>query len=122
MTVQAEDEHKGRTTITVTIDVTDEDNERPERPDRPTVARSTLSSLFIRWTAPDNTGPAIDDYDVQYSEDGGSFRDWPHTGPGTSTTITGLTADTDYEVQVLARSPEGQSPWSEAVDIPVPLG
>ena len=76
---------------------------------------STLNSLSIRWTAPTNTGPAINDYDVQYS-DGGSFEDWPHTGPGTSTTITGLEADTPYEVQVLARSDEGESLWSESVD------
>ena len=115
VTVEASDEPGGRTTIGVTIDITDDDNERPERPDRPTVTASTLNSLSIRWTAPTNTGPAINDYDVQYS-DGGSFEDWPHTGPGTSTTITSLTGDTPYHVQVLARSDEGQSPWSESVE------
>ena len=113
---QAEDEHNGRTTVTVTIDVTDDDNERPERPDKPTVTASTSSSLSIRWTAPDNPGPAINDYDVQYSEDSGAFEDWSHTGPGTGTTITGLTANTLYQVQVLARSDEGESPWSESVE------
>ncbi len=101
----------------MTIDVTDDDNERPETPDKPTVTASTLNSLSIRWTAPANTGPDINDYDVQYSEDGGAFTEWPHTGPGTTTTITGLKANTPYAVQVLARSDEGASPWSESVDV-----
>ncbi len=115
VTVEAEDEQGGRTTVTVTIELTDDDNERPDRPDKPTVTASTLNSLSIRWTAPANTGPAINDYDVQYS-DGGAFDDWPHTGPGTTATLTGLSADTPYEVQVLARSDEGESLWSESVD------
>ena len=115
--VEAADDQGGRATITVTIDITDDDNEQPERPDQPTITASTLNSLSIRWTAPANPGPNINDYDVQYSENGGAFTDWPHTGPGTSTTITSLTANTPYEVQVLARSPEGQSQWSESVTV-----
>ena len=116
VTVEATDEPGGGTTVTVTIELIDDDNERPDRPDKPTVTASTLNSLSVRWTAPTNTGPAINDYDVQYSEDGGTFGDWPHTGPGTSTTITSLTADTRYQVQVLARSPEGESLRSESVE------
>ena len=115
--VEAQDEQGGRSTISVTIDVTDDDNERPETPDKPTVTASTLNSLSIRWTAPANAGPNINDYDVQYSEDGGAFTDWPHTGPGTTTTITGLEANTPYAVQVLAGSDEGVSPWSESADV-----
>ena len=117
VTVEAQDEQGGRTTITVTIDITDDDNERPERPDKPAVTASTLNSLSIRWTAPTNTGPDINDYDVQYRKAGDSFDDWPHNGPGTSTTITSLEANTSYEVQVLARSPEGESQWSESVTV-----
>ena len=117
MTVEAQDEQGGRATLTVTIDITDDDNERPERPDRPSVTASTLNSLSIRWTAPTNTGPNINDYDLQYRKAGDSFDDWPHNGPGTSTTITSLTANTSYEVRVLARSPEGQSDWSESVTV-----
>ena len=74
VTVEAQDEQGGRATITVTIDITDDDNERPERPDKPTVTASTLNSLSIRWTAPTNTGPDINDYDVQYRKAGDSFR------------------------------------------------
>ena len=80
VTVEAQDEQGGRSTISVTIEVTDDDNERPETPDKPTVTASTLNSLSIRWTAPANAGPDINDYDVQYSEDGGAFTDSPHTG------------------------------------------
>ncbi len=115
--VEAQDEQGGRSTISVSIEVTDDDNERPETPDKPTVTASTLNSLSIRWTAPANAGPNINDYDVQYSEDGGAFTGWPHTGPGTTTTITGLKANTPYQVQVLARSDEGESLWSESVDV-----
>ena len=68
VTVEAADDQGGRATITVTIDITDDDNERPERPDRPTVTASTLTSLTIRWTEPANPGPAITDYNVQYRE------------------------------------------------------
>ena len=117
VTVEAADDQGGRATITVTIDITDDDNERPERPDQPAVTASTLNSLSIRWTAPANPGPNINDYDVQYSENGGAFTDWPHTGPGTNTTITSLTANTSYQVQVLARSPEDESQWSESVTV-----
>ena len=117
VTVEAQDEQGGRATITVTIDITDDDTEQPEKPDQPAVTASTLNSLSIRWMAPANPGPIINDYDVRYSEDGGAFTDWPHTGPRTSTTITSLTPNTSYQVQVLARSPEGQSDWSESVTV-----
>ena len=117
VTVEAQDELGGRATLSVTVNVTDDDGETPDTPAKPTVTASTSNSLSIRWTAPANTGPAINDYDVQFREGTtGSFSPWTHNGPGTSTTITSLTADTDYQVQVLARSPEGVSLWSESVD------
>ena len=52
VTVEAQDEQGGRATIAVTIDITDDDNERPQRPDRPSVTASTLTSLTLRWTEP----------------------------------------------------------------------
>ena len=116
--VEAQDDQGGRATITVTINITDDNNERPERPDQPTVTGSTLNSLSIRWTAPANPGPNINDYDVQYrAGTSGLFTAWPHTGTGTTATITGLTANTRYEVQVLARSDEGESLWSPSADV-----
>ncbi|MDE2887995.1 MAG: fibronectin type III domain-containing protein [Gemmatimonadota bacterium] len=114
VTVQVRDGRGGSATIAVTITLTDE-NEAPDRPDAPVVTASTLNSLSIRWTAPANPGSAISDYDVQYKEAGGSFADWPHTGTGTTTTITGLTANTRYEIQVRATNARGISPWSPSV-------
>ena len=117
--VEAADEHGARATITVTIDITDDDSEPPERPDRPTVTASTLNSLSVQWTEPNNTSPDINDYDVQYREGtSGNFTDWPHTGPGTTTTITDLTPNWRYYVQVRARNHEGPSDWSESGALP----
>ena len=115
VTVRAEDGQGGSATIEVEITLTDE-NEPPGRPNAPTVTASTSNSLSVRWTAPDNTGPVISDYDVQYREAGGNFTNWSHTGTGTTTTITGLTTDTTYEVQVRAINDEGTGDWSPSVN------
>ena len=111
--VEAADEQGGRATIAVTIEVTDDDNERPDTPDRPTVTASTLTSLTIRWTEPTNTGPPITDYNVQYREgSSGAFTAVAHDGTGTTTTIANLKSDTPYQIQVQATSDEGTSEWS----------
>ena len=113
VTVEAQDEQGGRATITVTIDVTDDDNEPPQRPDRPSVTASTLTSLTVGWTEPDNPGPPITDYNVQYREgSSGAFTAAAHDGTRTTTTIANLASDTSYEIQVQATSDEGTSPWS----------
>ena len=110
--VRVEDGQGGSATISVTIDVEDVD-EAPDRPAAPTVTGSTSSSLTVGWTAPDNTGPEIRDYDVQYRQgSSGGFTDWSHSGPGTTATITGLVTGTAYEVQVRATSDEGTGDWS----------
>ena len=71
------------------------------------------TSLSVSWFAPLNTGPAISDYDVEYRQGtSGSFSGWPHSGTGTSATITGLDASTLYQVQVRAVNGEGNSSWS----------
>ena len=102
-------------TKAVTISVTDVD-EPPDRPAVPIVSAKsgTTDSLDVRWTAPANTGrPDIDDYNVQYRiGTTGPFTSHSFTGTGTSTTITGLTANTSYQVQVQAHNPEGDSAWS----------
>ena len=115
VTVEAEDEQGGRATIVVTIEVTDDDNERPGQPDPPSVTESTLTSLTVRWTAPSNTGPAITDYNVQYREGtSGPFTSVTHDGPGRTTTISNLQSNTAYQIQVQATSDEGTSLWSDA--------
>ena len=85
---------------------------RPAAPSVSSVAGST-TSLLVTWTAPTNTGPAIDTYDLQYRQGtSGNFTPGPQNVSGTSETITGLTANTSYQVQVRATNSDGNSPWS----------
>ena len=50
-------------TQTITITVTDVD-EVPSAPSAPVLSSPSSTSLFVGWSAPLNTGPAISDYDV----------------------------------------------------------
>ena len=105
-------------TISVTIDVTDV-AEPPAAPAAPTVTSPTSdpdTSLAVAWSAPDTTGkPKISGYDVRYRVQGNlGWSSAVHSGTVTTTTLTGLTAGTSYEVQVLAYNGEGSSPWSAA--------
>ena len=71
------------------------------------------SSLQVSWSEPDNTGPAITDYDVQYREEGTRpFTDALHEGPGRTLTLSDLKEGTVYEVQVRAANDEGTGDWS----------
>ena len=114
VTVKADDGNGGTDTIAVTITLTNviEPPGRPAAPSVSSVAGST-TSLSVMWTAPENTGPAIDTYDLRYRQGtSGSWINGPQNVSGTSATISGLTANTLYQVQVLATSGEGGSPWS----------
>ena len=118
VTVTATDPHGNSASITVGISVEDVD-EPPLAPAAPSVASGpnpdSDTSLSVNWSAPENAGrPHITDYDVQYRK--GTSGNWTpksHTGTDTSTTITGLEAGERYQVQVLARNDEGDSPWSQ---------
>ena len=97
VTVEAADDQGGRATIAVTIDITDDDNERPQRPDRPSVTASTLTSLTLQV---DRAGQYLvrpsSDYNVQYRE-GSSGRlhlPWRTMAHGTTTTIANLKSET----------------------------
>ena len=97
---------------TFTISVTDE-REPPDVPEAPTFSGETAESLQVSWSEPDNTGPDITDYDVQYREKGtGRFSGALHEGPGRTLTLSDLNAGTVYEVQVRATNDEGTSDWS----------
>ena len=99
---------------TLAVRVTDE-REPPEVPEAPTIAGETADSLRVSWSEPDNTGPAITDYDVQYREEGaGGFTGAPHEGPGRTLTLGDLEPGTVYEVQVRATNDEGTGDWSES--------
>ena len=97
---------------TLAISVTDE-QEPPEVPEAPTISGETADSLRVSWSEPDNTGPPISDYDVQYRKEGaGGFTGAPHQGPGRTLTLSDLEAGTLYQVQVRATNEEGTSGWS----------
>ena len=122
VTVTAADQNPNSldTTISVAISLEDVD-EPPLRPAAPVVStsRGSDTTLDVTWSAPDSTGrPAAEDYDLRYRRIAGAGQNcrswcaWGHTGSATTTAIVGLESGTQYEVQVLARSHEGASPWS----------
>ena len=83
----------------------------PSAPSRPTLTPGDRQ-LGVRWSAPASNGAAITDYDVRYRRSGGGWRDHPGQFLDRSTTITGLTNRTAYEVQVRAGNSVGKGSWS----------
>ena len=118
VTVKASD-GTASATIAVTIDVTDV-NEKSAKPDKPTLAAvaGSSTSLTATWTKPDlDGGPEITGYAVQYKVNTATtWEDFAHTGTAVTTTVTGLTADTSYQVRVRAKNGETDSDWSDASD------
>ncbi len=111
--VSARDRRGGVDGIIVTISVENVD-EPPARPAAPDLKATSHSTLAVNWTAPDNQGPEITDYDLQYREADGEFKDVGYGGTGISMTLSDLKPETGYEVQVRAINAEGVSPWSES--------
>ena len=115
VTVRATDPLNASAIITVAVHVTDV-AEKPATPAAPLVRalEESSTSLRVRWTAPDrNGGPPLTDYDVEYRRGAsGPWRNWQHDGTATTTTITGLSTSTDYEVRVRAFNGEALSDWS----------
>ena len=121
--VKVEDSNGGEATFTVRITVDDDDDEHPAAPFVPTVTSSdnpdtegndeSTIRLRVVWHEPENTGPDITEYDVEYKESTEtSFTEWTHNTSDMNTIITGLKADTSYQVRVRATNPEGTGPWS----------
>ena len=115
--VEAEDGRGGVASIAVAIEVTDQD-EAPATPPAPTVTAvpGTTDRLKVVANTPVNTGPPIYTYNVRYREGAeGEFTGRSTTELGeNTTTLTGLEANTVYEVQVRAVSDEGAGAWSES--------
>ena len=112
--IKADDSNGATDTITVTITITDV-NEAPGRPAAPSVSGTagSTTNLTVSWAAPDNTGPDINNYDLQYRQGtSGSFTSGPQNVTATTTTIPNLSTNTSYQVQVRATNDEGDSQWS----------
>ena len=101
----------------VTVTVTDVNTEAPGKPDAPSVTLNRvdpIKAIDVEWSAPSNSGPEITSYVVQYRVEGSGDK-WTQVlidGSGVETTISGLEADTEYEVQVHAVNAEGTGQWS----------
>ena len=81
----------------------------------PTISAATPYSLTVSWDEP--AGGPFTDYDVRYRISGSSaaFTDARHAGTARTATLTGLTPDTTYEVQVRATNAMGTGAWSGPV-------
>ncbi len=84
----------------------------PDAPAAPSVAAVSTTALSVAWATPGDAADLLD-YDVQYRPvTGKAFADWPHDGTATNTTVTGLAANTWYEIRVRAGNGFGAGDWS----------
>ena len=116
--VKVVEEDHGSATASVTITVDDVDSEKPGKPAIPTVTPAAegdpTTTLDVSWTEPDNPGPDITGYTVEYrAGNTGDFTNLNHSGTETTAKIVDLEDGTLYEVRVNAMSDEGTSQWSE---------
>ena len=123
--VKADDGERGDATIEVAIHVIDVD-EPPLAPRAPTLSDGPddSGSLDVTWRAPDNSGrPDIESYDLRYRKTGAEdWRNGPQDVTGTSASITGLEAGSDYQVGVRATNDEGDGEWSPTRSTLYPTG
>ena len=123
MTAKADDDNGGTDTIDVAITLLDDDTEKSATPATPALApvAGSSTSLTATWTKPGlNGGPEITGYKVQYRQGSGNWQNFPHGDTALTTTITGLMAETEYQVRVQAENGEGDSDWSEPSDAVTP--
>ena len=81
----------------------------------PTVSVDDGTVLTVIWTAPENTAPAVTDYDVRYRRKGdAAWIDHPHTGTATTAAISDLLQGASWEAQVRATNSVGTGRWSAA--------
>ena len=111
--VVADDGNGGTATADVTVYLTDQ-SEPPLKPTALTLVQASQTSLELTWTAPDNTGrPAITGYTAQFRTAGGNWTTRA-LDAATSATLTGLVANTEYDIQVRAVNDEGNGAWSQS--------
>ena len=72
------------------------------------------AGLRVTWTAPENGGPAISGYDLQYRRVGETdWLDGPTAVAETTAWLVELAPETAYEVRVRGVNDGGNGPWSE---------
>ena len=116
--VKADDGNDGTDTIDVNITLLNAD-EKSAKPDKPVLAAvSGSTSLTATWEKPGlNGGPDIIGYEVEYRQGSGNWQNFPHGDTALTTTITGLMAETEYQVRVRAENGETDSDWSDPSDL-----
>lgn len=84
--------------------------EAPGDPANVSAGSATSTSLTATWTAP-ASGGAVETYQVRYRP--GSSGSWTEISglTGTSHTISGLNASTEYQIEVQAVNSTGSSSW-----------
>ena len=113
LTVVVKDGLGGEVRIGVTVEVTDEP-EPPKAPDAPEVEGFSSRSVLVRWEEPENMGPAIHDYDVEYRRVGADeYTDAAHEGVEREIEIMHLRERANYEFRIRASNEEGVGEWSE---------
>ena len=104
------------------VEVTDE-LEAPGVPQTVT-ATATVTTITLTWLAADNEGPALSGYQVQSKKDSEPDTEYADVTPpttGLTATITGLDAETLYDVRVRARSDEGESDFVQITKETLPI-
>ena len=86
----------------------------PSAPAAPTATNITATGATLSWSAPtSNGGAAIDRYLVEYRPaTATAWQSVTVTAPATTTTLTGLTNNTNYVFRVTAHNSAGNSPAS----------
>ena len=102
--------------LVVNVTITDDDTEAPSAPQPPSVEPESLTAVTVTWAEPENAGPEITTYHLRYQVEGaGSWTTLSSLGAAVrTTTISSLTEDTTYEVQVQAVNAEGTGDWSQS--------
>ena len=80
-----------------------------------TLTSRTRNSISLSWSQPSSNGSSISDYDVQYRRSGNStWISKSHSGTSRTSTISGLSSGTTYQVRVRAGNNVGEGAWSSS--------
>ena len=85
---------------------------RPNTPAAPSLSSPTPNAVKAEWVIPIDNGSDITSYDVRHRETGTSSWTTITGQRGLQYTISGLDAETEYDVRVRARNGIGLSGWS----------